>query len=269
MKNITIIIPIHEYKEENLPFLKNALNSVVKNQETYTYGELTLMLTGPSEVLEKVKNGLKDFENIITSCPNNTGKTDFCSQVNFAAENVATEYFSILEIDDLYADNWFEMAHEYYYTNESVSLFMPINVLADTNYNQYQFLNEIAWTNSFSNEIGFLDYDCLNDYVSFNLTGGIFNTSDFIKIGGFKSSLKASFSYEFLLRLTRKELKVYVVPKEGYVHMVGREGSLTDTYNKTMSQNEIEKWFELAKTECVFKEDRNITVDTIKEENLK
>ena len=99
----------------------------------------------------------------------------------------------------------------------------------------FQYINEIAWTNSFSSEIGFLDFDCLQDYPSFNLTGGIFNTKDFNTIGGFDSSIKVAFNYEYLLRLTKKELKVYVVPKEGYVHCVGRKGSLTDEYNNTLT----------------------------------
>ena len=113
----------------------------------------------------------------------------------------------------------------------------------------FQYINEIAWTNSFSSEIGFLDFDCLQDYPSFNLTGGIFNTKDFNTIGGFDSSIKVAFNYEYLLRLTKKELKVYVVPKEGYVHCVGRKGSLTDEYNSTLTDEDINNWFKKAKEE--------------------
>ena len=267
MKDITIIIPIHKFNENVKLLLDKALDSIKKNQETYTYGQLIPTIVGPGDVLEEIGEEFmeKDFFHLCR----NTGKTDFCSQVNFAAKSVNTEYFSILEFDDEYKEKWFKMAHDYFYTNEDVSIFLPINVLTDTSHTQFQYVNEIAWTSSFSNEIGFLDYDCLQDYSSFNLTGGIFNTEDFKKIGGFKPSIKVAFNYELLLRITKKQLKVYVVPKEGYIHVIGREDSLTDEYNKTMDLNEIKKWFDLAKIECVFTEDRKSTIDKIKEEELK
>ena len=85
----------------------------------------------------------------------------------------------------------------------------------------------------------------------------------------FKPSIKVAFNYELLLRMTKKELKVYVVPKEGYTHVIGREDSLTDEYNKTLTNEEIRKWFDLAKIECVFTEDRKTNIEKIKNEELK
>ena len=268
MKDITIIIPIHKFNENTNNLLDNAFESIQKNQENYSFGKLIPMIVGPGEVLEQIGEvfGEKYFYH---NCRNNTNNLDFCSQVNVAAEKIETEYFSILEYDDMYSDNWFKMAHDYFYTNESVSLFLPINILTDTEHKQFQYVNEIAWTSSFSNDIGYLDFDCLQDYYSFNLTGGIFNTNDFKTIGGFKPSIKVAFNYELLLRMTKKELKVFVVPKEGYMHVIGREDSLTEEYNKTLSGDEIRKWFELAKTEYMFTEDRKTNISKIKDEELK
>lgn len=268
MKDITIIIPIHKYDDNIKGMLGNAFESIKRNQENYTFGELIPLVVAPGEVLE---NFGEDFGEtyFYHTCRNVSENTDFCSQINFAVNDVTTDYFSILEFDDVYTDKWFKMAHDYFYTNESVSLFLPLNILTDVNQQQFQYVNEIAWTSSFSNEIGYLDYDCLQDYSSFNLTGGIFNTEDFKKIGGFKSSIKIAFNYELLLRLTKKELKVFVVPKEGYIHVIGRDGSLTDEYNQTIPREEIRKWFDLAKIECAFTEDRKTTISKIKEEELK
>ena len=67
----------------------------------------------------------------------------------------------------------------------------------------------------------------------------------------------------------KKELKIFVVPKEGYMHVIGRKGSLTDEYNKEIAREDIKKWFDLAKIECSFNEDRNIGISNIKEEDLK
>ena len=267
MKDITIIIPVHKFNDDVKTLLGEALDSIKKNQETYTYGQLIPTIVGPGDVLEEIGEEFmeKDFFHLCR----NTGKTDFCSQVNFAAKSVKTEYFSILEFDDMYSENWFKMAHDYFFTNESVSLFLPINILTDTSHIQFQYANEIAWTSSFSNDIGYLDYDCLQDFSSFNLTGGIFNTQDFLTIGGFKSSIKVAFNYELLLRLTKKELKVFVVPKEGYLHVIGREDSLTDYYNNNLNREDIKKWFDLAKIECVYTEDREVDISKIKQEELK
>ena len=89
--------------------------------------------------------------------------------------------------------------------------------------------------------VGVIDFECLDNCSTFNLTGGIFNTSDFIKVGGLKPSIKIAFNYEFLLRATDKKLKVIVVPKEGYKHLIGRKGSLTSEYEKTISDKDVKK----------------------------
>ena len=103
-----------------------------------------------------------------------------------------------------------------------------------------------------------------------NITGAIINTQDFIKCGKYKPSIKAAFNYELLLRMTGKfELKAMVVPKEGYIHNLGRVGSLTDEYNKTMSIDEVNKWFGLALRESIHVEDRKKDISTIKEEDVK
>ena len=186
----------------------------------------------------------------------NEGKTDFCSQVNFAVNNIDTDLFSILEYDDEYTDTWFKSFDTYYRTNEDVSVFLPINVQHSPDKTKWQFGNEIVWASSFSNEIGYIDFDCLQNCSTFNLTGGVFNTEDFKKIGMLKPSIKVSFNYEFLLRLTNNKLKAFVIPKEGYIHVIGREESLTDIYENTITDDEIQKWFELAVREYVYIEDR-------------
>ncbi len=268
MTDITIIVPIHTYNENVKTLLTKAIESVNKNKETYDGGTLLPLIVGPNNVIQSIN---VDFGNEkMEYCVNDTEHTDFCSQINKAVEKVTTDYFSILEFDDTYTDNWFKLANEYFYTNENVSLFLPINTLSfEGKPALTQFVNEIAWTSSFSNEIGYLDFDCLNDYSGFNLTGGIFNTKDFIQVGGFKPSIKVAFNYELLLRLAKKELKIFVVPKEGYNHNIGRTDSLTDIYNKSLSADDINKWFVLAKTECAFTKDRGTTLDNVKEEVVK
>jgi hypothetical protein len=62
-----------------------------------------------------------------------------------------------------------------------------------------------------------------------------------------------------LLRLTNKGKKVFVMPKVGYVHMLGREGSLMEQYREQMDADESKFWFDTAKQEYFYKDDRNKT----------
>lgn len=265
MKDVTIIIPIHKFDQEIEPLLRNAVKNVLETRECYKEGKLPLLLVGPSEIFEEsTLKEILELDNVDKVV--NDGKTDYCSQINLAAKNVKTPHFSILEFDDLYNEKWFTMANEYFYGNESVSVFLPINVIISDD--TYGLCNEVAWASAFSDEIGYLDHDCLSDYAGFNLTGGIFDTNDFNTIGGLKSTIEVAFNYEFLLRLTSKNLKVFVVPKQGYQHFVGRKGSLIDEIGKKPKE-EIEKWFDIAKIEHVHTEERKIDIKNIKEEILK
>lgn len=271
MKDITIIIPIHKLDTpEEHELLRKSLESVERNKTSYN-GNLNVMVVSSKTALANVNNVLSGFFNETSDyeiiC--NDEETDFCSQINVGAKLVKTEFFSILEFDDEYTDNWFKMFSEYYYSNEDVSVFLPINVQHNPEKTKWQYGNEIVWATSFSNEVGFIDFDCLENCSTFNLTGGIFNTNDFNTIGGLKSSIKVSFNYEFLLRLTNKKLKAYVIPKEGYKHVIGRENSLIDHYNKTMENDEIQKWFNLAKREYMYVEDRKTDISFKTDDEVK
>lgn len=270
MNEITVIIPVHYADDTVKKYYKDAFGSVIENSKTFK-GSLKVIVVCPKDVVNVVKDYSSEFLNsgVDVSFLVNTDNTDFCSQINTAVSTVNTDYFSILEFDDVYSSHWFSMAQEYYYSNEDVSVFLPINIECDTEMSKWQFGNELVWASSFSNNIGYIDFDCLQNCSTFNLTGGIFNTDDFINVGMLKPSIKLTFNYEFLLRLTNKGLKAFVVPKEGYRHMVGREESLTDMYIKTMDDKEIQKWFDLAKREYTFTEDREKGIILDSEETLK
>lgn len=279
MKDITIILPIVKSDDATMQSLNGALSSVYDNCKTYHGGKIAVLTVGPEAIKEKVletmsgwkkflgddgKYGDSDFTFLV-----NGGNTDFCSQVNFAAGNVRTEWFSILEHDDEFAQNWFGMAHDYFYGNENASVFLPINQVFDSTINEWQFGNESVWASSFSDELGYFDKDCLHTPLPYFLSGGIFNTDDFLKAGGLKASLGVAFTYEFLLRMTNKKLDVYVVPKEGYKHVIGRDGSISKHWLDTLSDGDIQKYYALAKREYTFKEDRGTSILEIKPEDLK
>ena len=271
MNDITIIIPIHEYNETVGVLLSNALNSVTECRKMYKGGKLPVVIVAPESLSEVEKHiNISDSKVIF-----NNGKTDFCSQINYAVDNISTDFFSILEYDDEYKPKWFKLANDYFYGNEGISIFLPLNVVHNDRKN-WQFCNEFGLSNAFISEdvddtddVGIINFKRIENCSLFNLTGAIFNRNDFIKVGKYKPSIKVAFNYELLLRLTNKGLKCMVVPKEGYVHEIGRKGSLTDEYNLTMTEDEVKKWFELAYREYVYEEDRNKDIINVSEEELK
>ena len=79
--------------------------------------------------------------------------------------------------------------------------------------------------------------------------------------GGFKSSIKLTFVYEFLLRMTYNSVKIMTIPKIGYKHVNMRTDSIFWDYkfgNNQISENEVKFWVSSAKKEYFFVDDRNI-----------
>jgi hypothetical protein len=136
---------------------------------------------------------------------------------------------------------------------------MPIVVDVDKNSQFIGFTNEAVWAQSFSDELGILDNNSLLTYQNFNIDGIVMKKSVFQEFGGFKSSIKLTFIYEFLLRMTFKSVRTMVIPKFGYKHLNLRDGSLFASYKETIDPTEARWWLSQAKKEYYFNKDRNIT----------
>lgn len=255
MKDITVIIPLHEYNDYVKTLLNRAINSVPS--------EYMVHISIPSNIEEDLKTIVSEYENVtILAAVDENESTDFSTLVNRAVSTCGTKWFSILEFDDEYTDIWFKNVEKYIEYKPEVSVFLPLEELVDYNKNNFiGYGNEAPWASSFSSEIGYIDNDSLQQYFDFYLTGSIFNTEDWVNIGGLKPSIKISFWYEFLLRYTSKDKKIFVIPKLGYKHYVNRENSIYDVYRKTVDEKESAWWFEMAKQESLYKEDRHKTYE--------
>jgi hypothetical protein len=264
MKDITVVIPIHTFTEDSGKWLKMSVNSVNMQVEKPE----KLMIVYNPEIENQVKESITDFEtsfikDIIEFIPNTTGVYDFCNQINFAVDNVKTEYFSFLEFDDEYSRIWFKNVKKYINAYPDVDMFMPIVVETDTNGNFLTFTNETVWAKDFSEEMGVLDNNTLSRYANFNFDGMVMKTKTFERLGKLKPSIKLTFIYEFLLRLTFNDAKIMVIPKLGYRHSNQRPESLFMEYQRTLGQDEARFWLNLAKKEYFFKEDRKIMYEPV------
>ena len=89
----------------------------------------------------------------------------------------------------------------------------------------------------------------------------VFKKSLVDDFGGFKPSIKLTFVYEFLLRLTYNSAKILTIPKIGYKHINLREDSIFWEYkngSSILKEDEVKFWVSSAKKEYFFTDDRNI-----------
>ncbi len=257
--NISVILPIHDLDDVT----KNSLNNAIKSVELQIVrpDEFILVVPKGSDTAKYVKSlDFGEIKNIVTVAEND-GETDFCSQVNFGVSVAKSEWFSILEYDDEYAKIWFKNVVEYRNAHPNVDLFLPIVIDVDSQGQFIGFTNEAVWANSFSDELGVLDNNSLLSYQNFNIDGMVIRKSTFEEMGKLKPSIKLTFIYEFLLRLTFKDVRVMTVPKFGYKYLNQIPNSLFASYKETMNPAEAKWWLQTAKKEYYFANDRKITYE--------
>lgn len=258
MSNISVILPVHELNEVTKPMLINAIKSV--EEQKVKPDELLIVVPSGSEASEYIKTlEVKGVQLVIVL---NDGPTDFASQVNLGVSKATSEWVSFLELDDEYANIWFKNVVEYRKAHDNVGIFMPLVVDVDPTGTFIGFTNEAVWANSFSDELGILDLNALLTYQNFNIDGIVMKKSIYEEFGGFKPSMKLTFIYEFLLRMTFKDVRVMTIPRFGYKHLNQRPDSLFANYRNTMDPIEVKWWLSQAKKEYYFEKDRKITYDS-------
>lgn len=228
MKDVTIIIPIHKFDDKIKDYLDKAIKSVNTEHE--------IMIVGPSNVINDVKAVTEGKE--ITLLENNES-TDLYTQINKGAFQCVTKYFSVLEFDDEYLDNWDKVMDRV----DDSSIILPLNqFIKDGRF--VAFGNEIAWDAAFidqEGEIGYITEKELESFKDFNVTGGLIKTEDFISIGGLKPEYKIVTWFELLMRYARANKTIYVVPRVCYSHTVMREDSYMVNATKETNADEVNK----------------------------
>lgn len=262
-KNLTVIIPVHKLDENVLTYLTKALNSI---KEQTDLDNVNTIIVCPIEVSDKLNN-LVDYKYEILI--NNSEKFDYQSQVNFALMMISTEYFTVLEYDDELSKTYIKNVNEYVNSFSDIDIFLALMIEKNNDNEGIKFTNETVWAQQFvgeNGEIGFLNSDCLKQYTDFKLSGAVIKREKYLEIGGYKSNIKLSFMYEFLLRALNNDTKILTIPKIIYSHLATREDSLFGEYSKTMSLSERKFWFDQASKEYNFKNDRIIKIPIFKNE---
>jgi hypothetical protein len=256
--DVSVILPINSSKQRDFDTLFDRAIKSLQIQLT-NINELVIVHTDEDGLKTKLEE--YDYSGLTVNLVENTGNFDFGTQVNLGVENANSKWVSILEFDDEYSSIWFKNVDRFVKAYPEVDAFLPLVVDTDEKGMFVGFTNEATFAASLNSEIGYLNNDVLMTYQNFQSSGMVLKKDTYIENGGFKPSMKLTFVYEFLLRLTYNSVNIMTIPRIGYKHMNLREGSIFWNYkngNEKISDKEVSFWIESAKKEHFFTTDRNI-----------
>ena len=256
--SLSIILPIKSSKSRDFnEYFEKAITSI--KSQSVEVEELIIVHTSEESLVEYLNN--YDFESINVVKLLWDKEPSDADQVNFGIKNSKGTWISLFEFDDEYASIWFKNVKKYINSFPETQVFLPVVVETDEKGVFAGFTNEATFAANFSQEMGFLTNETLQEYQNFQTAGAVIKKQVIEDFGGFKSSIKLTFVYEFLLRLTYNSVSIMTIPKLGYKHTNMREGSIFWNYKfgeTKMLEDEVKFWVQTAKKEFFFIDDRNI-----------
>lgn len=226
-------------------------------------------------------NATKQLNYKIVNCDNALTFPQIFNEVfNVASEN-GYDFVSVAEAEDAYSLKWFELAEIFSVENPEVGIFLPL-LRNSINGTFTGLLNEAPWAEGMAEEAGKVDINLLMRFNCVNPLGAVYRVSGIQEYsenneGRFlpmKESMKLSHYYEFFLRMIYNDLKVMSVQRLGYELRIVRKEKYNDSTCKLpqditeypadrggVTQDEGRFWFELAKKEYFFDEDRKKTYE--------
>jgi hypothetical protein len=256
--DVSVILPLSSAVH---PLFDDLLNRAIQSLHLQTVGINELIIVHTDEEILKNKLNSYNFSGLSVNMIENKGNFDFSTQVNLGVENAKSSWVSILEFDDEYSSIWFKNVKRFSQSHTEVSAFLPLVIDTDDKGVFVGFTNEATFAVSMNSEMGYLTNELLLNYQNFQSSGMVIKKDIFESVGGLKPSIRLTFVYEFLLRLTYNSNKVMTIPRIGYKHMNLREGSIFWNYKNgesKLTDDEVSFWINSAKKEHFFTNDRNI-----------
>lgn len=256
--SLSVILPIKSAKAKDFDeYFEKAILSL-KNQQV-GFEELVIVHSQEQSLIDLLDS--YDFGDLNVTKLLWDQEPNYANQVNFGIKNAKGTWVSLFEFDDEYSSIWFKNVKKYVESFPEVQMFLPVVVETDEKGLFAGFTNEATFAANFSQEMGILTNDTLQEYQNFQTAGSVIKKSVIEDFGGFKPSIKLTFIYEFLLRLTYNSVSVMTIPRLGYKHVNLREGSIFWNYkfgDSKMVEDEVKFWIQTAKREYFFTDDRSI-----------
>lgn len=260
--------------------LTSEQNEVLKNIAANPYYTLTKRNEKEELIEEKIQSVKKMNYVFVESSESMTFAKIFNETFNTALNN-GYESMCLVEAEDSLSLKWFELADVYSNENPEIGILLPL-IRNSINGTFTGLLNEAAWAEGMAEEAGKIDINLLARYNCINPLGAIYKIEAIKEYAEskdesffpMKESMKLSHYYEFFLRMIYNDLKVMTVPRLGYELRIVRKENYTDSTCKLpqditsypigrggISPEEGRFWFELAKKEYFFDEDRKKTYE--------
>lgn len=238
--DLSIIIPICSTADAAMPPLEKALNSIkyLNNGDNYT-----VIVAGNKDNIDKFReiyNAVKCPQVLKTVIVEDT---DYAEIINNAVMACLTPYFSVIEVDDLFANYWFECVDEYINNNNDYSCYLPINELLKDGEESVGFANEIVWGASFNDDdkLGEVLLSSLKLHKDFCVAGSVIKTEDFISVGKLDKEMGPLAWNEYLVRSVKNGKQAFVIPTVGYYHNILRSNTLTESDRKAITSDKIQE----------------------------
>jgi glycosyltransferase involved in cell wall biosynthesis len=256
--SLSIILPIKSSKARNFDeYFEKAIKSI--QSQTVEIEELVIVHTSEESLITLLEG--YDFGTLNVTKLLWDKTPNYAEQINFGVKNAKGKWISLFEFDDEYSSIWFKNVEKYIKAYPEVQMFLPVVVETDEKGLFAGFTNEATFAANFSQEMGILTNETLQDYQNFQTAGSVIKKEIIEDFGGFKPSIKLTFVYEFLLRLSYNSVTIMTIPKLGYKHTNMREGSIFYNYKfgeGKMIDDEVKFWIQTAKKEFFFVDDRTI-----------
>jgi hypothetical protein len=256
--DLSVILPLSTTQVKDFDeFFKKSIESI-KNQKVKPKN--LIIVHTKEESLIKYLNEF-DFSDINTIKVLHEGTPNYGAQINLGVKNSDSKWVSFFEFDDEYSTIWFDNVKKYSTYYPDVEAFLPIVIDVDAKSTFVGFTNEATFAANFAQEMGLLTNDMLLNYQNFQSAGMVIKRDVIENFGGFKPSVKLTFVYEFLLRMTYNSVKIMTIPKLGYKHLNLRPESIfwdLKFGKEKLDENEVKFWISSAKKEYFFVDDRNI-----------
>jgi len=260
--SLSVILPIKSSKSKDFnDYFEKAITSI--KSQTVEIEELLIVHTSEESLINHL-NGY-DFGTLNVTKLLWDKDPNYCEQINYGVKNAKGVWVSLFEFDDEYSSIWFKNVKKYIDSYPQTQVFLPVVVETDEKGVFAGFTNEATFAANFSQEMGFLSNETLQEYQNFQTSGCVIKKEVIEDFGGFKSSIKLTYVYEFLLRLTYNSVSNMTIPKLGYKHSNMREGSIFWNYKfgeQKMLEDEVKFWIQTAKKEFFFVDDRTIKYQT-------
>jgi glycosyltransferase involved in cell wall biosynthesis len=256
--SLSIILPVKSSVVKDFEdFFKKAIDSI-KNNDVKPK-ELVIVHTMEEQLISFLDSF--DFGELEVKKVSYSKTPNYGDQINEGVKSSTGEWVSFFEFDDEYSSIWFRNVKKYIKSFPNVQVFLPVVVDVDDKGGFAGFTNEATFAANFSQEMGHLTNETLHTYQNFQTAGAVYKKQVIEDFGGFKPSIKLTFVYEFLLRLTYNSVSIMTIPKLGYKHLNLREGSIFWNYKNSsekMLDDEVKFWIQTAKKEYFFVDDRTI-----------